>query len=119
MLKKRGPYLRKPKPAAKSASGTNFVREWRENAEMTQEALAAAAGLSVASISAYERGADPSLDALAKLSNALDVPKGMLLDVNPMEDQPLWSGYLRASDTQKREIGRIVGALVGPAKRKK
>lgn len=119
MLKKRGPYLRKPKPAPKSTAGTNFVREWRENAEMTQEALAAAAGLSVASISAYERGADPSLDALAKLEKALDVPRGMILDVNPLEDQPLWSGYLRASDTQKREIGRIVGALVGPTKRKK
>lgn len=119
MLKKRGPYLRKPKPEPKTAAGSNFVREWRENAAMTQEQLADAAGLSVASISAYERGADPSLDALAKLSNALEVPKGMILDVNPLEDQPLWSGYLRASETQKREIGRIVGALVGPPKRRK
>jgi transcriptional regulator with XRE-family HTH domain len=87
---------------------------------MTQEALAAESGLSLGSISAYELGTNnPSLDALAKLEKALGVPRGMILDVNPVEDQPLWSGYLRASETQKREIGRIVGALVGPPKRKK
>jgi transcriptional regulator with XRE-family HTH domain len=120
MVEKRGPYLRKPKPAAKTGVKSNFVREWRENAEMTQEDLAAQSGLSLGSISAYELGTNnPSLDALAKLERALGVPRGMLLDVNPVEDQPLWSGYLRASETQKREIGRIVGALVGPPKRKK
>lgn len=120
MVEKRGPYLRKPKPAAKTGPKTNFLREWRENAEMTQEDLAAESGLSLGSISAYELGTNnPSLDALAKLEKALGVPRGMILDVNPMEDQPLWSGYLRASETQKREIGRIVGALVGPPKRKR
>lgn len=120
MVEKRGPYLRKPKPAAKVGLKTNFLREWRENAEMTQEDLAAESGLSLGSISAYELGTNnPSLDALAKLEKALGVPRGMILDVNPMEDQPLWSGYLRANETQKREIGRIVGALVGPPKRKK
>jgi transcriptional regulator with XRE-family HTH domain len=120
MVEKRGPYLRKPKPAAKAGPKTNFVREWRENAEMTQEDLAAESGLSLGSISAYELGTNnPSLDALAKLEKAFGVPRGMILDVNPVEDQPLWSGYLRASETQKREIGRIVGALVGPPKRKK
>ena len=117
MPKKRGPYLRKakvPKPK------TNFVREWREWAEMTQEDLAAESGLSVGSISAYEGGKnDPSLEALQALSAALGVPKGMILDINPLEDEPLWAGFLRATDGQKREIGRIVSALVGPQKGKK
>lgn len=87
---------------------------------MTQEALAEKAGLSVGGISAYERGAtDPSIDALQKLEDALGVPKGMLLDVNPDDDPPLWAGFLRASKSQKEEIGRIVGALVGPFKPKR
>ena len=86
---------------------------------MTQEDLAAASDLSVGSISAYELGTNaPSLEALGKLSKAIGVPKGMILDVNPLEDQSLWGGYLRANETQKREIGRIVVALVGPPKRK-
>ena len=120
MARKRGPYLRTPKPRALAPAKANFLREWRENAEMTQEELAGESGLSVGSISAYELGTNaPSLDALSKLSKALGVPKGMILDVNPLDDQPLWSGYLRANETQRREIGRIVGALVGPPKRKR
>jgi transcriptional regulator with XRE-family HTH domain len=118
MTRKRGPYLRQPKPRALAAKKSNFVREWREYVELTQEALAEAAGLSVGSISAYELGTNaPSLDALQKLSDAMKVPKGMLLDINPNDDPSMWDAYLRATETQKREIGRIAGALIGPRKR--
>lgn len=115
---KRGPYFRKPKAAGRPPS--NFIRQWRERAEMTQEDLADASGLSVGSISAYELGgADPSIDALKRLAAALGVTPGMLLDVNPEDDPPLWAGFLRATKGQKEEIGRIVGALVGPPKPKR
>lgn len=118
MTRKRGPYLRQPKPRTRATQKTNFLREWREHVEMTQEQLAEAAGLSVGSISAYELGSNaPSLDALQRLSEAMNVPKGMLLDINPHEDPAMWDAYLRASETQKREIGRIAGALIGPRKR--
>jgi transcriptional regulator with XRE-family HTH domain len=121
-MPKKGPYLRKPKPPEKIRENSNFVRQWREWADMTQEELAEKSGLSVSSISAYEKeggGNDPSVEALRKLSKALGVPAGMILDVNPAEDAPLWAGFLRASKDQKAEIGRIVSALVGPPKRAK
>lgn len=120
MPNKRGPYTRtrpRPKPAGPKL---NFVREWREHFEMTQDDLAAEAEMSIPSISAYERGDNqPSMEALGKLAKAFGIPKGMILDVNPQEEPSIWDGYLRASETQRREIGRIVGALVGPAKRKR
>lgn len=120
MLKKRGPYFRKPKPDPRVTEATNFVRQWREWAEMTQEVLAEEADVSLSSISAYELGTnDPSIKAAGKLAAAMGITRGMLLDINPLEDDALWSGYLRASENQKREIGRMVGALVGPPKRKR
>lgn len=120
MPNKRGPYTRtKPKPKA-TGPKLNFVREWREHFDMTQEDLEGASGLSIASISAYERGDNqPSIHALGKLSKAWGIPKGMILDVDPTADPSIWDSYLRATDTQKREIGRIVGALVGAPKRKR
>lgn len=121
MPNKRGPYTRKkPRLSSASTQGLNFVRQWREHFEMTQEELAAESALSVPSISAYERGDNqPSLDALAKLSKALGIPKGMILDVDPTGDPSIWDGYLRATETQRREIGRIIGALVGAPKRRR
>lgn len=51
---------------------------------MSQEYLAGESGLSVASISAYERGEnDPSVDALKKLSKVFGIPRGMILDIDP------------------------------------
>jgi transcriptional regulator with XRE-family HTH domain len=105
---------------------TNFLREWRERPTeefpdgMGQETLADRSGLSVSSVSAYERSEnDPSLDALAKLSKALGVPKGMLLDVDPREDPELWDAYLRADAGQREALGRMASGLVGPPKAKK
>jgi transcriptional regulator with XRE-family HTH domain len=120
--RKKGPYLRAPKAQEKPRDNPNFIRQWREWKGWTQEELAEKSGLSVSSISAYEKeagGNDPSVEALQKLSASLGVPKGMLLDVSPAEDPPLWAGFLRASEAQRAEIGRIVGALVGPPKRAK
>jgi transcriptional regulator with XRE-family HTH domain len=119
MPNKRGPYTRKPKAKAPGPK-LNFVREWREHFDMTQEDLAAEAELSVPSISAYERGDNqPSIEALGKLAKVWGIPKGMILDVNPQDDPSIWDGYLRATETQKREIDRIIGALVGAPKRRR
>lgn len=121
MLKKRarGPYLRKSPPPARPK--TNFIREWRESRGLTQSQLADMAGLSSGSaISAYENGEnDPSVETLQAIAAALDLTSGMLLDVDPTGDPVLWEGFQRASKDQRREIGRIVGALVGPPKAKK
>jgi transcriptional regulator with XRE-family HTH domain len=118
MRKKRGPYLRQSPAPAKEPQ--NQVRAWREHFEMTLEDLADASGLSVASISNYEQGRnEPSIDALGKLSKAFGVPKGMILDVDPAGDPDLWSAFSRATEAQRRDMGRMADALVGPQKPKK
>lgn len=97
-----GPYRRKARRAAAMAEPSNFVRQWRERADMTQEDLAEGAGISLSSVSAYERGeTDPSIDALKKLALALGVPRGMILDVNPELDPPLWASVLKATVATK------------------
>lgn len=82
---------------------------------MSQETLAERAGLSLSSISAYERGStDPSLEALQRLSDALGVPRGMLVDVDPSGEPALWAAFLRASDSQRRDMSRAFEAVVAP-----
>lgn len=91
-------YKRDKKKPVAQAPVNNFIRQWRERADMSQEALSEESGVSVASISAYERGtSDPSMEYLQKLAEALDVPRGMLLDVDPTKDAPLWASVLRAT----------------------
>lgn len=71
---------------------------------MSQEELAGEAGLSVASISAYEQengGNEPSVSALKKLSDALGVPRGMILDIDP-NDAPGKYVQLRIPPPAKR-----------------
>lgn len=99
MANKRGrPYRREKKSTAPAVEVTNFIREWREEAEWSQELLSEKSGVSVASISAYERGeTDPSIEYLEKLSKALGVPRGMLLDVDPTADPPLWASVMKAT----------------------
>lgn len=99
MPRKKGtPYKRNTQPAKAPKTVNNFIRQHREAADLTLEDLAAASGVSLSSISAYERGEiDPSIKYLHKLSKALGVPRGMLLDVDPTLDPPLWASVLRAT----------------------
>ena len=53
VMRIKGPYLRKK--AKNTKEPTIFVRQWRVLREWTQERLAAESGLSLSSISAYER----------------------------------------------------------------
>lgn len=112
VMRKKGPYLRKKVRIIKDP--TNFVRQWRELREWTQEQLAEKSGLSLSSISAYERyDNDPSVDALRGLGKAIGVPGGMILDVDPSEDASMWKPYLRASVAQKHDMARVFNALIG------
>lgn len=126
MVKSRA-YTRPQKPEAEAPlEKTNFVREWRERPTeefpggMSQEALSERSGLSVSSISAYERMTnDPSIDALQKLSNAFGVPRGMILDVDPRQDAELWDAYQRADASQRAALCRIAAGLVPPRKKRR
>lgn len=114
-MPKRGPYTRKKPQAGTNAQKLNFVREWREHFEMTQEELCAKSGISLASISAYERGANqPKLDKLEMLSKTWNIPRGMILDVDPSANGSLWGAYLRATDAVRKQMDSLATALVGP-----
>lgn len=124
MVKKSRAYSRPPRSDS-DRKPNHFIRQWRERQTdefpdgMSQEILAERSGLSVSSISAYERGTnDPSLDALQKLSHALGVPVGMLVDIDPTEEPELWVAYERANATQRKDMGRVCNAMIGPQKRK-
>lgn len=57
------------------------LRRAREAKEMSQEALADAAGIDRTYVSALERGLySVSLDTLERISSALDIPPSRLLD---------------------------------------
>ena len=116
MPKKRRPYLRQ-RSEAPPKEKTNFVREWREQRGWAQEQLSEKTELSVSTISGYERMAfDPSPAALRQLGKAFRVPGGMILDVDPTKDPTLWEAYQRATEAQRRDMGRAFSAMVGPSK---
>ncbi len=61
-----------------------LVREARENRGLTQEQLAAAAGIRRATLSAIERGETSGIDfaTLEALADALDTNAGLLIEDN-------------------------------------
>lgn len=93
----------------KKAAQPHHIRAWREWMGWSQAVLSEKTqtdldpdGISVSAISAYERSDDnPSLEALAKLARAIGIPRGMLLDVNPNDDPPLWASVLKAQVVKK------------------
>ena len=125
MVKQARAYQRLDTPVV--ANVNNFIRQWREMPRpghpkgWSQGKLADVSGVSLSSISAYERGEnDPSMEFLQMLSDALGVPRGMLLDVDPTLDTELWAVYLRADKGQRDAIGRMAAGLVGgPTKKRK
>lgn len=102
MTTKGRPYLRQEAVNDPPPPVLHYLRAWREWRGWTQENLSAESGVPVSSISAYERGADtPSLEALGRLAVGLGIPRGMLLDVDPNRDPPLWASVLRALEGQQ------------------
>lgn len=60
------------------------VRRYRKLKDMTQEQLALEAGMERSYVSDLERGQrNPSVRALARLAEALDIPPGLLLVETP------------------------------------
>jgi len=92
----------------------NFVRQWREYRNMTQEDLAEAAGMSVSNISQFERGkqgfSDEGIQALAE---ALQTMSGYLLMVDPTKDDAIWSIWEQAKPGERKMIVNIARQVVG------
>jgi transcriptional regulator with XRE-family HTH domain len=67
-------YSERPQPALGEA-----IRQLRRKRGVTQESLAEAAGLTVATVSLIERGqANPTWDTVAKIATALGASMGEL-----------------------------------------
>ena len=92
-----------------------LLRVTRSGPRMTQEELAANAGISVSFLSMIERGERaPHLDTLAKLATALQVPITELFsfDSDPDKVDALYRPlieFCRRQTMSKRDIDRLVG----------
>ena len=112
-MTKRGPYRKAPKTAPPQWRRT-FILEWRTFRGMTQEELAAKADLAVGTLSAIEQAkAGYSAESLSRLAKALKAEPGMLLSVNPLAGEPLWSLWTKASDDERDQIERVARAIIG------
>jgi transcriptional regulator with XRE-family HTH domain len=116
-MAKRGPYKKaKPKERAEEPAppeSRTYLAQWRKAAGMTQEDLAAAAGLSVGTISDIESGKSGySANSLHRLAKALRITPGMIIDVNPEKAPVLWELVLKATDDQRDQIARHARVIV-------
>lgn len=93
---------------------STFLKQWRVYRGMTQEELAAAVGWSVGNISQLERALQGYSDeGLAALASALKCTPGQILDVDPTDDQSIWSLYARAKPRQQQILLETAKDFVG------
>jgi transcriptional regulator with XRE-family HTH domain len=83
----------------------HFLKEWRQYRELTQEQLAERVGWSVGNISQLERGQQGYSDeGLAALADALNCTPGQILDVDPTNDDAIWSLWERARPGERQTL---------------
>lgn len=97
-----------------------FLREWRRfRNRMTQEKLAAEAGVTQGLISQIENDhTDIKLDTLQALADALEIHPSDLLSRNPFDPDPLWIivEKLSAADLPTRILAaRLMETLIEKA----
>lgn len=91
-----------------------FLKQWREYRGLTQEALADRVGMSVSNISQLERGLQGySDDGLSALAEALQCEPGQILNVDPTDDDAIWSIWERAEPGQRKIIMDVAKSIVG------
>lgn len=118
-MPKRGPYRRTQVPPPVPAWRKTFLAQWRTMRGWTQEELAERADVSVGTVSGIEAGTNGySSESLHKLADALGIQAGMILDVNPEGDEPLWAIIAKANAEQRDRIARHARVIV-PDKSKK
>ncbi len=93
-----------------------FLKQWREYRGLTQEALADRVGMSVSNISQLERGLQGySDDGLSALGEALQCEPGQILNVDPTDENAIWSLWERAAPAQRQVILDVAKGLVKKA----
>lgn len=92
----------------------NFLKQWRKyRNDMTQEVLADRAEMSVANISQLERGLQGySEEGLARLADALQCEPWHILNVDPTDEDAIWSLWERALPAQRQVILDVAKNIV-------
>lgn len=90
-----------------------FLKQWREYRGLTQQQVADRVGWSVGNISQLERGLQGYSDeGLALLAEALQCTPGQILDVDPLNDDAIWSLWERAKPGQRQTLLDVAKEMV-------
>lgn len=90
-----------------------FLKEWRKHRQLTQEQLADRVGWSVGNVSQLEAGKQGYSDeGLALLADALNCTPGQILEVDPTNDQAIWSLWERAKPGQRQTLLEVAREMV-------
>jgi transcriptional regulator with XRE-family HTH domain len=90
-----------------------FLKQWREFRNLTQEQLAERVGWSVGNVSQLERALQGYSDeGLALLADALQCTPGQILDVDPTNDNSIWSLFERAKPSQRQTLLEVAKEMV-------
>lgn len=100
---KRGPLGGRPR-GTKRVWRRIYLREWRDYRGLSQEALAAKAGVSNGLISQIEAGTSGgSPESLEKLAKALNCEPGELLDIKPEAGGRVFRTWVNEADLPRIE----------------
>jgi transcriptional regulator with XRE-family HTH domain len=90
-----------------------FLRQWRKYRGLTQEQVAEYMGWSVSNVSQLERGEQGYSDeGLAKLAELLRCTPGQILEVDPTDDNAIWSLWERAQPGQRSALLEVAKGMV-------
>lgn len=112
------------KPHPKPQWRRTFIKQWRNQRGMTQEALAERVGEKIggfthASIGRIENGKQPySQPILEAIAEALNVDVADLLMRDPSEPSAIWSIWDQAKPGERRVIEDMAAAFMERAKRR-
>lgn len=90
-----------------------FLKEWRKFRGLTQEELAERVGWSVGNVSQLEQSKQGySQEGLEALAEVLQCEPGQILNVDPSNDDAIWSLWERAQPGQRQTILEVAKGFV-------
>jgi transcriptional regulator with XRE-family HTH domain len=101
------------RPQPKKPRQPNYIRQWRNLRELSQERLAERVGTTHATISRIERGKqDYTQTLLESLAEALATDTASLLMRNPIDPDPIWKIWAEAKPVVRRQIIDVAKILL-------
>ena len=90
-----------------------FIRQWREDRDLTLEQLASAIGTTHATLSRIERGLQPYSQALLEaIADRLGIDVANLLMRDPLDPNAMWSIWDQAKPGERRMIVEVAKTIV-------